>query len=379
MHARRSLAPLRLAATAAAALLVAGCFDPPVREDLEIRFLPHGAYVVRSRVEITEMGETANAALRRRLEALRRDLAAGDDPWSLRFGALAPALERFGWEKRLGSIYEVERSAVLAEPEQLASFFADTALAVGYEVRDGVGELAIVPGPAGQASRRQRREMEEALDAWSAHIAAYLEAAGALYAHLDRRPERARACLGALLADLLTDQERSALGELEGDEQELVERLEKAMEQVFAVLLVAPGDELSVDELAHLVYDPFPARLTVRLPVAPQEVEGFEPAAEGALAVPGLGLWPALSALEGRWLEPDPALLYVALRGRGEEAALDLDALLARRRHAAPVPTAGEVRLAIEERLQPASLYRATWEVTPGEDEPAGAAWPDRP
>ncbi len=359
---------LRLATAAAAALLVTACFDPPVREQIELRFLPHGAYVVSSRVEITEEGKSGNPALERRLEALRRDLVAGDDAWTRRFAALAPAVERFGWEKHLGAIQRVQRSAVLDEPEQLAAFFGDTALAVSYTVADGRGELAIVPGPAGGGSRRQRRDMEAALDAWTARIADYLAAAADLYEYLDRRPERARATLGALLEDLLSETQRAELAELEPEEREQLDRLGKAMEEVFAVLLVRSGAELSLDELSHLVYDPFPARLVVRLPAPPEEVEGFARGAEGELMVPGLGIWQALRALEGRWLSPDPVLLYVQLRGRGEEAPFDLDSLAARERAAAPAPTAAEVRLAIEERLQPASLYRATWPVTPGED-----------
>jgi hypothetical protein len=369
---RRPPSPVPVAAAAAAALLLASCFDPPVRETLELQFLPHGEYVVTSRVEISEPEKTGNRALERRLAEVRRALAQEDDDWSRRFAALAPAAERFGWEKHLGALHRVERSAVLDEPAQLAAFFADTSLAVTYEVRDGLAELAVVPGPAGRATRRQRREMEEALARWSASVAAYLAAAEDLYAYLDRRPERARAALGGLLSDLLSDTERAALGALDEGEQALVEPLEKAMEEVVGVLLVAPGEELSLDELSHLVYDPFPAALRVRLPAPPREVEGFARGAEGELSVPGLGLWPALRALEGRWLSPDPALLYVELRGRSAEAPLDLDELVGRERRAAEAPSAAEVRLAIEERLQPASLYRATWPVTPGESDLSG-------
>ena len=369
MPNRRPLSRLPVAATAAAAFLLGSCFDPPVRETLELRFLPHGEYVVTSRVEITEPEKTGNRALERRLAEVRRALAQEDDDWSRRFAALAPAAERFAWEKHLGALHRVERSAALDEPAQLGAFFADTSLAVTYEVRDGLGELAVVPGPAGRANRRQRREMDEALAQWSAGIAAYLAAAEDLYAYLDRRPERAQAALGSLLSDLLSEADRAALGTLEEDERRLVETVEKAMEKVIGVLLVAPGEELSLDELSHLVYDPFPAALRVRLPVPPREVEGFERGAEGELVVPGLGLWPALRALEDRWLSPDPALLYVERRGRRAETPLDLAELVARERRAAEAPTAAEVRLAIEERLQPASLYRAAWPVTPGESD----------
>src|SRR5688572_32311580 len=55
-----------------------------------------------------------------------------------------------------------------------------TALAVTYQVAEGRGELAIVPGPANGASRRQRREMEIALDRWTARVADYLAAAADL-------------------------------------------------------------------------------------------------------------------------------------------------------------------------------------------------------
>ncbi|MGH9360298.1 MAG: hypothetical protein ACRD2T_00165 [Thermoanaerobaculia bacterium] len=373
MQTRRPSIQSPAAATLAATLLLTACFDPPVSELLELRFLPHGEFVVASRVEIREPEKTGNRALERRLAEVRRALAQEDDDWSRRFAVLDPAAERFAWEKHLGAIHRVEREAALAEPAQLASFFADTALAVSYEVRDGLGELSIVPGPAGRASRRQRREVEVALTMWSGRIAAYLEAAEALYAYLDEHPERARAALGTLLSDLLSDADRAALEALDREEQALVEAVEEAMEEVVAVLLVAPGEERSLDELSRLVYDPFPALLRVRLPQPPQEVEGFAREGEVELLAGGLGLWPALRALEGRWLSPDPVLLYVEVRGRGEDGPqIDLSALVAAERRAAEPPTAAEVQLAIEERLQPASLYRATWPVTPGETDFSG-------
>ena len=144
--------PSPTVAALAAVLLLTACFDPPVRETVELRFLPHGEYVVTSRVEITEPEKTGNRALERRLAEVRRALAQEDDDWSRRFAALAPAAERFAWEKHLGALHRVERSAVLDEPAQLAAFFADTSLAVSYEVRDGLGELAVVPGPADRAT-----------------------------------------------------------------------------------------------------------------------------------------------------------------------------------------------------------------------------------
>jgi hypothetical protein len=47
------------------------------------------------------------------------------------------------------------------------------------------------------------------------------------------------------------------------------------MGQVLEILAVPRGAAYSPDEVSHLVYDPFPARLSVKLPGAPMDLEGF--------------------------------------------------------------------------------------------------------
>ena len=133
------------------------------------------------------------------------------------------------------------------------------------------------------------------------------------------------------------------------------------------------GAAYSPDEVSHLVYDPFPARLTLKLPAAPQAVEGFLKADDGAFTVASPGLWEALRSLEGRWLSPDPVLVYVESARQGEEGTFDLDAFLAKPRRSAPahlLPSAHEVRAEIEARLKPAPLYRVAWPVRPDDEAP---------
>ncbi|HKH50164.1 MAG TPA: hypothetical protein VKM72_36390 [Thermoanaerobaculia bacterium] len=365
---------LRLLASCALALVLFACFEPPVLETLDLRFLRDGSFVVTSTVEVSDEKGEANPALTRRLAQVRQELEEGTDPWGRRFASLEPVAERFAWEKQLGALRRGTRAAIATEPAGLHAFFGDTSLNVSYEIRDGVAELAIAPGSPARASRSQRDEVERTLDAWSGHVAAYLKEAGDLWTYLDERPDRAHSCLGTLFEDLLADEVREKLEPLTEDELERIDLLRQAMEQVMAVLLVSEGADHSPDELSHLVYDPFPARLTVRLPGRPLEApEGFAIDPDGkTLVATGPGLWQALQSLEGRWLAPDPALLYVQRDGRDQKEPLDLDTLVALARRSEPAPYADEVREALEDRLHPEPLYRVTFAVQP-DAEPTAA------
>lgn len=351
------------------------CFEPPVLETLDLRFLRDGSFVVTSTVEISDNSE--NPLLGRRLTRVRQELEEGSDAWGRRFAALEPVAERFAWEKQLGEIHRGTRAALAGGPESLRAFFGDTSLDVSYEVRDGIAELAFAPGLPARASRRQREEVERTLETWSGHVATYLEEVGALWAYLDDRPDRARACLGALYDDLLSEEARKGLPPLADAERERIDRIDAAMQAVTAVLLVPEGADHAPDELSHLVYDPFPARLTVRLPGPPLETpEGFVVEGQTLVAV-GPGLWEALRSLEGRWLEPDPVLLYVKNAQADQEGTMDLDTLVALPRRAEPAPNPDEVRQALEGRLRPAPLYRVTFAVQPDAelDPGSGAGW----
>jgi hypothetical protein len=358
---------------------LAACFDPPVRESVRLRFLQDGLVIVSSSVELDPLAEDdKNPALDRRLSDLRHDLLEGLDPWAQRFGAAEPAAERFSWEKHLGLLVGAKRSAVLDEPARLRSVFGDTALAVTYEVReDGTAELTIVPGAPSQATRKQRKDLERVLDDWSADVAEYLAATADLYDWLEDNPTRAEACMQELFGDVLSEQSTQAEGEkepeaLSAEEQKRVDRVQEAMTEVLDVLRIPPDQDRSVDELSHLVYDPFPAPLSIQLPGNPLEVEGFEPSGseDRVWSVDTPGLWSALRTLEERWVAPDPVMVYVEHKGRDAEG-LDLSALLdTPRRVNRPLPNSLEVRRAIEDRLKPAApVYRAVWKTEPRSDD----------
>ncbi len=352
-------------------LPLASCFEPPVREALLLRFLANGAVVATSMVEISADEDSKNPALARRLAETRREILDGSDAWGARFAAAHPAAERFGWEKRLGDLNIATRSAVLVEPEALAAVFGDSSVAATYRIdaERGTAELSLVPGPSARASRGQREEMKRTLETWSAAMAEYLEAAGGLYAHLERQPERARPCFGKLFADVMDEKVLESLDEPTDEETALLDRVDEAMRHVTDVLLVPERAEYSPDEVSHLVYDPFPARLTVKLPGPALDVEGFQVRPGGALEVTGLGLWEALRALEGRWLAPDPVLFYVATARQGKNAKIDLDSFARKPRQVAPrLPSAEEVKDALQERLKPAPVYRVSWRVNPDDE-----------
>jgi len=366
---RRRLAPAVLLGLLG--LSIASCFESPVREDLLLRFLANGAVVATSTVRVADPA-SANPLLARRLAETRRAILDGSDPWSARFAAADPAAERFSWERRLGDVRSASRSALIAEPAGLEAFFRDTSLSVSYTLKaeSGTAELTIVPGSSSRASRREREDMEKTLARWSEQIAAYLQAGGDLYTYLEDHPERARPCLGKLFEERLAQTDRDSLGELSAAEKEKVDQLDEIMQKVVEVLTVSEGEDRSSDEISHLVFDPFPARLILKLPGAPLAVEGFLAGKDGVLTAPSLGLWDALASLEGRWLAPDPILFYVQSAQKEEETA-DLDAFLKKpRKVGSDLPAAKEVRSALEARLKPASLYRASWKVQLEDETP---------
>jgi hypothetical protein len=259
----------RRLALALALLLLAGCFDPPVKESVRLRFFPNGAVAVTDTVELDLLkdGEN-NPALERRMSDLRRELLDGLDPWARRFASVEPVAERLSWEKRFGSLASARRSVLIAEPEALRDLFGDTSVSASYSIaEDGTAELTLVPGVPAQATRRQRKDMERAVGEWSGQVAEYLAATGDLYAWLEDNPGRVRPCFRELFSELVVVEETEEIEEeLSAEEQKRVQRVGDAMEKVFDVLLIPKGQDRSLDELSHLVYDPFPAPLSIQLP-----------------------------------------------------------------------------------------------------------------
>ncbi len=364
----RRAGALRRVVTAAAVLVLVSCFEEPVAERMELAFHPDGSFEVRIETTITDRDTRGNPALARRLADLRRSLEQSSDPWSRRFELLMPAFERLVQEREEGALVRVERSARSADHEALERFFADAGVTAQVDRYERELTLQLVPGGSLRASRSQRARVHELLSTWSEAVARTYSATRDLYGFLAEHPDRARICLSVLFGETLPAAEQYPDRELDDTDRPLVEAVLEARQEVVAIFEVPDDEPYSLNELSHLVYDPFPARLTVRLPSEPLAVEGFEQGQDGELAVSGLGLYEALQALGEVWARPDPLVTYVeAARSRGE-ARLSLDELV-QTPLMATGPDQDEVRQALEVRLRPAPVYRVDFRLPDGKRE----------
>lgn len=133
--------------------------------------------------------------------------------------------------------------------------------------------------------------MSAASGEWSAVLARHLEAAGRIYRYLEKHPDRAEPCLGELLGASDGDRGRA----FDADEKARLETASGAMQEAVKILQVSAGEAHSLEELSRRVFDPFPAALSVSLPAAPEEVEGFAARPDGTYAVPALSMWEAMA------------------------------------------------------------------------------------
>ncbi|MCU0291165.1 MAG: hypothetical protein MUF10_04135 [Thermoanaerobaculaceae bacterium] len=345
------------------ALVLAGCFEQPVAERVELAFLAGGGFVVTARAEVRPpRGEGSNPALERRIAEARADFAAGWASWDPRFEALEPARERLEVERRMGDVERVVRQALAREPEGLRRFFAFTDVDAVLAEEPGEAELQLAPRSASRATAAERRRVERELESWSEILARYLAVTGELYRYLDQRPERAERCM----AELFSVARPEGSADLDGDEARLVKAVNDAMGEVVMVLKVESGEAYTLDELSRRVFDPFPAPVSVVLPAAPDEVEGFVVASDGRLRVPVQGLWDALARLAGAWVAPDPVVAMVehSLASPGTEFPLATFLALPRS-HASTPPEPRDVAAALRRELTPAPLYRVRWATVP--------------
>ena len=356
----------------ASGLFLTGCWEQPVDERLHLTFHSDESLEMEVSVELHH-GAGRTSAVEERLRDLEDALVKGQDPWKPRFDRIDPLEEDFYWRKEEGRLQFLARKARLEDAVSLAEFLRDTPIQAVYS-RDeeaAVAEVAFYPGLPLGATRRERRQLEEAMEAWTQALEAYFASGGALYRYLETQPHRAEACFAYLFED-------EALAEAEGpptaEEEALLDQLAGAMGQVLEVLEVDGETAYSLDELSRRVYDPFPARLSVSPPDRPTEVEGFR-AAGGDFSVPGLSLWSALEGLEGRWLAPDPLLVHLDHLRAQTDLPFDAAVFSARPRRAENPPSAEGIQEEVEALLRPADVYRLRWPIATS----GGKASPDSP
>ncbi len=346
----------------AAAVLFAltGCFEEPVEESVHLAFAGDGRVEITSRTRIPPVHlDSPNPHLQRRLVQRQRAMAEGWVDWPARFAAARPVAEEITFRRSDGRLVETARHGTFNDPSAVGRFFADRLTATyTWDEEAAVGELTFYPTMGGPATGGERQQVERALAAWSATAADYLASVAALYRHLEEFPGRARPAFQVLFADLLSDRETEAAGLLLSDqERRLVAAVGDAMDELLAILLIDEGQAFTLNEFSRRVYDPFPGMVTVSPTGAVTEAVGFVQH-DGRWRVPRHDLWSAFSALEGRWVAPDPARAYVAASLASD---LDLDALLADGLTTAPAPTPAEVREALEAGLAPEPEYRLKW------------------
>ncbi len=353
--------PIRFVLPLFAVVLRSWCVEPPISEDLEIRFLQQGV-VVTATTKIREDDSRKNTqALQERIERARWELSRGEDFWSRRIAATSPTAERLTWDRDDGKLSQVIHRVFLEAPRELNILLADAVSLADYTAQPDGAQLALYPLPGSRATGRQMKEVRAQLDDWSARIAVYLDASSKLYSYLKRRPDRAEVCLFPVFGPFIDDKTTPKPSEPTDEEQPLVEAVNNSISALTAIFDVPADSAYSPDELFHLVFDPFSAQVRVRTPGKIVELEGFRAESENSVVVPGAGLYGAFKSLEGRWLAPD---LFVALVEQGRHGGgwtFDLASFAARERTFSSAPMASTVRDALADQLNAAPVYRVRW------------------
>lgn len=337
-----------------ALIVVTACGQPDVEESLRCTLSADGTSEVAFEVSFPEPTEDeADEAFRERIATLQQLYFEGWDRWAPRFEQAGRAGETLSWERVGGRLRSLTRTARFDRPEDLSDFFSDTDLTVLFTPGSEESELSIFAGSSSRATTEERERLERLLGDWSRAAVAYLREVADLYAYLERHEDRAETVFRAIFED-------SSEG-LHRFEEERLDRLLEAFLEVFEIAESTDDQGHSLEHLARLVYDPFPARLSVEIDGRILNREGFIELADGGYEVPPLGLERALSDLEAHWIEPPLLTTYERLERLGDAAGFDLQEFAGRSRRVAELPSAEDFAGAVEEALAPASEYRLRW------------------
>ena len=323
-------------------------FVRPVDEHVSIELRDdHEHARVVAETKLAEEGQQPRT--RARVAAAREALVAGRDPWSVRFDRLKLDDERLVIDKKYGVVQRVEHAGTVAR-DDLPRLFADADVTVQLARGDGWSELTIYPAASTRATRAQRDHLAAILDRGAHLLADYYDALQHLYAHLDVYPQRAELIFRALYEEdgvIVTDEEAA-----------LVNSVRVTSDAVMA--LETDSDAYTITDEADLVYNPFSADISIKLPSPVLSATGFERKGDSTVTITRPTLIDAVVGLENRWAAPD--ILALSLRASHDEhdppTPVELAAL---RRHAAAGVTAAEVRDAIVQRMQPPNVYRVRW------------------
>lgn len=275
-------------------LLFAACAKPPVRDELTLAFEKNDTVVVTAETTF-DLKPRTEAAIER-VESARASALSATDPWAVRFGRLTPEHERLTYEKERGALERVTRS-IRIRTTDLQQVFSDADVTVNLVHGEGWDELHLYPRSSMRATREQRREFDQTLDSWSRDIARYHAVLGTFYTYLKLVPHRAQ----LLFAEVLGEGQEPLMP-LSEDEQPLVDALRQAMDDIAARMDAEEEGAVTFAEQADLIYNPFPARISIDVPGEVVFHEGFTK----ELVIEPVDPLTSILKLEGRWITPDP-------------------------------------------------------------------------
>lgn len=271
-----------------------------------------------------------------------------EDNWKHHFDLVQPSSERITFEKAHGEVATVEHSALI-DVDNIQKFFADVDMTIRFTQADGVNELVIYPATSTRATRDEREEFHRRVNVAARALVDYIAAARHLYGYLDAHPQRAESAFAQIFAE--SDEVIVATTE---EEKNLIVELRAAMMRVAETAPEKDAQERFLS-LADRVNDPFPGVITIRLPNAYTSLEGFKRIDSTVVRAEVTSAVEALTALEGRWLTPDP--VAAAFR----EDKFDPVAMAHEPRHVAASVSADEVAAAFIEQIKPKQVYRVRW------------------
>lgn len=303
----------------AALLLASACARRPA-DELTIDFTRGEEVIVTAQSELDSTA-TREAAL------------AGFDPWAVRFGRLNAEFHRTSFERSRGTLERVIHTVKIPR-SSLQQIFSDTSITV----EAGPGSIIFYPGTSVRATREQRQHFEAGLNRWSSAIAVYYDAIHRLYRYMDANPDRAEALFETIVAPpgFITPP-------LFEDEQPYVDQTLRAMNELGALIDAEERDGALYAEEADLMFNPFPARISV---VAP---------GSRTLVIEPVDLYEAAKKLEGRWISPDP---FVELLRNKDVSSF----VLARReRKSSLAIRPGDISAALREHFTRQETYSLNW------------------
>lgn len=337
---RRSLSVVALTA------LLLAC-DPLARTELTLSFDETGERVA---LQIVSDKDRLNVVRAATGDRIGEEILAGRDEWSVRLSNAGATEEQLVLNRSRREVTRVEHRSVIAAND-LQAFFFDIGASVQMTRGEGWAELTIYPGASTRATRQQRESLLRKLESYSLRAVRYFEAVRMLYAYMDNNPPRTETLFLALYSE---DADQPVLSEGEGD---LVAAVRRAVDGLGQSEGQESERELGI--VADLVYNPFPARISVVIPTEPLLVEGFgrqERSYVIATPLPSEAIW----RLEGRWIQPDPVAATIRAGDSVPPQQLAAE-LAATERRAAAVVAPSEVLRAVIDQLRPAPHYRVRW------------------